>query len=160
MSQRDEVAEAGREPVQDREEHARVRRRSCWSESQLWKLLRSGGASSTRAPPATGTAALPGEVGDHHPDDDEDRRGRAVPPPGRAAAATRETRCGSRRPSVARSPAIAVEDGDRSTTPTTRPSSTAQTGRSLAAITGTASRTVVATSSLGPSSSPGARRRA
>ena len=49
-------------------------------------------------------------------------------------------------------PAIVSSTISRSTTPTTRPSSTARTGFSFAAITGKASRTVVRTSSAGPSS--------
>ncbi len=98
-----------------------------------------------------GAAALPAEVRDHHRDDDRAPRrpsGRATT----ARAAFWAERWAASATAISRlRPRSPCRTASLSTTPTTRPFSTAQIGRSLAAITGTALRTVVETSSVGPS---------
>src|SRR5207249_4400632 len=100
----------------------------------------------------------PAEERDHHGDENrQDEPGPAAPPA--AVRRTREPAGGLRDGHQPCSPAIAVSTASLSTTPTIRPSSTAQTGFSLWTITGTALRTVVRTSRRGPSSSPAAGSR-
>ena len=149
----DEVVHEGREPVEDGEHEARILGVPLVEQPGLEARRGARERVPRRGSPATGTrAARPGTRATISADD------RA--PPGRSGRATTadvrrpvgRRRARSRRTRQPPSPAIAFSTATRSTTPTTRPSSTAQTGRSFAASTGTASRTVVPTSSRGPSS--------
>src|SRR5262249_23453426 len=150
----DEVAEPRRDAVQDREDHARVRRPLLVREPglEVVQVLRQRVPGQRRRPR---NPARPGPVRDQQPDDDETREDEAIPPPGPRSRSGDGLDPLGGDGHQAGSPAIASSTASRSTTPTTLSPSTAQTGRSLFAITGTARRTVVSTSSFGPSSSPG-----
>src|SRR5207253_1963429 len=102
---------------------------------------------------------LPAEERHEQADDDGRDEPEAAAPPGTGNGRGGGDALDGDGHGYSRSPAIARRTPSRSTTPTTPPSSTAQHGRSLATITGTASRTVVVTSSLGLSSSPGSGSR-
>src|SRR6266700_2344813 len=81
--------------------------------------------------------ALPAEVRDEHPERDRhDDAGASAPPWARCSRGEAADCLDGRHQPV--SPAIAVRTASLSTTPTTRPSSIAQTGRSLSTISGTA----------------------
>ena len=106
-----------------------------WSTSQLWKLSRS---DAERVPLAAGghgySARARGSRRSHHRDDHGRRGGTGCATTGAVLEQPRG-RCrldGCRHRHPPPSPAIAVRTATRSTTPTTRPSSTADTGRSLA----------------------------
>src|SRR5581483_1984829 len=142
------------EAVEDREDEARMRVVPVRAEPVL-EVVQVGGERVPREPRRPREVVAPAEVDDDHADDDgRDQAEPAAPPRPRRRRGERDALDGDGHQS--RSPAMAVRTASRSTTPTTRPSSTAQTGRSLVAIMGTASRTVVATSTRGPPSSPGA----
>src|SRR5581483_5185550 len=150
---RDEVVEERREAVEDVEDDARVRRVAVRAEPvlEVVEIAAERIPDERRRPDEL---VIPAEERDEQRDDDPCDEPEAAAPPG-----SRQGRGGcdaldGDRHVYSRSPAIARRTPSRSTTPRTVPFSTAQHGRSLAAITGTASRTVVDTSSLGPSSSP------
>ena len=159
------VGERGDEPVRERAEAVEDREDRC-SRSSAVRCVDQPALEVVELAPAArsrSSAARPRELaaqqreGEQH---EQRRRGR--PAPGRprhrgaapeiAGAASRSLATATVAPRGAghrlRAPTT------RSTTPTTRPPSTARTGPSCAATTGTASLTVVATSSSGPVGRP------
>ena len=134
-----------------------------WSTSHVWKSFRCVGSSFQVSDAGPRVLALEREVADeHHADDRRGQRHAAAPPRPvlDEQGSGGDVDVGERRHRYPLSPAIAFRAATRSTTPTTAPFSTAETGSSLDAITGTASLIVVCTSSVGPPSSPGSAGRA
>src|SRR5262249_28198160 len=153
---RDEVVEEVREAVEDVEEEARVRHVALVAQP----VLEAVEVADERVPDervGPRLRVLPGEEPDQHPGDDEEDEHVAAPPPRPRGGDGGDGYCvvRRRRQRQSSSPAIASRTAVRSTTPTTRPSSTTPIGRSLAAITGTARRTVIDTGNVVPSTSPG-----
>ena len=151
----DDVVEERRDAVEDAEEDARVRDVPVVREPRL-EVVEVVGERVPRDRRRPDELVPPADERDAHADGDERARARRARATTAAAQAPRPAGgLDDRHQSL--SPAIAFSTASLSTTPTTRSPSTAQTGRSLPTIVEIARRTVVRTSSRGPSASLGLR---